>query len=47
MHAYLESLDASVFVLMTNDVCCRIAYRMLWLMVAGMIESGMHFVHLV
>ena len=45
LHASLESLGASVFVLMI--ICCRIAWRMNWVMVVGMSESGMLVVHLV
>ena len=47
LQASLESLGASVFVLMIYGVCCRIACRMLWVMMVGMSESGMHVVHLV
>ena len=45
MQASLESLGASVFVLMIFDVCCRIAYRMLWVVVTGVSEFEMHVAH--
>jgi hypothetical protein len=41
LQASLESLGASVFVLLVVDVCCRIAWRMVWVMMVGMSESGM------
>ena len=47
LYASLESLGAFVFLLMTVGVCCRIASRILWVMVAEMSESGMHGVYLV
>ena len=36
----LESLGASLFVLMVVGDCCRIAWRMVWVMMVGMSESG-------
>jgi len=41
LQASLESLGAYVFVLMIVGVCCKIAWRMVWVMMVEMIESGM------
>ena len=37
----LESLGVSVLVLIVVGVCCKIAWRMVWVMNVGMHESGM------
>ncbi len=47
MHASLESMGASVFVLVIVGVCCSTAWRMFWVMADGMSDFGMPVVHLV
>ena len=47
LQASLESLCAYVFVLMIVGVCCRIAWRMVWVIMVGMSRSGMLVDHLV
>ena len=46
LQASLDSLGAFVFVRMVVGVCCRFAWRMLWVMTDGMSDSGMLVVHL-
>ena len=41
LQASLESLGASVFVLMIVGVCCRIAWRMVRVIMAGLSGSGL------
>jgi len=47
LHASLDSIEASGFVRMVVGVCCRIAWRMLWVKTDGMSDYGMLVVHLV
>ena len=47
MHASLESLGMSVFILMIVGVCYKIAWRVVWVMMVGTSESGMLVNHLV
>jgi len=44
--ASLEYLGASVFDLIVVGVCCRIAWRMVWVIYVGMRVSGMLVDHL-
>ena len=46
LHASLESLGAYVFVLMMAGFCCRIAWRMFWVMADRTSDYGMPVVHL-
>ena len=41
LHASLESLGLSVFDVMMVGTCCKMACRMLWVMVVGIRVSGM------
>ena len=43
----LDSLDVSMFVLMIVGVCRRSAWRIYWVMMVGISESGMLVDHLV
>jgi len=47
LHASLESLGAWVFVMMIVGTCCKMAWRMDWVMLVGMSVSEMLVVHLV
>jgi hypothetical protein len=47
LQASLEYLSAYMFDLIVASVCCRIAWRMVWVMNVGMRESGMLVDHLV
>ena len=47
LQASLESLGVSVLILMVVGVCCRIAWRIVLMMMVGMSESGMLVDHLV
>ena len=47
MQTSLEYLGAFVFDLIVVGVCCRIAWRMVWVMNVGMRVSGMLVDHLV
>jgi hypothetical protein len=47
LQASLEYSSAFVFDLIVVGVCCRIAWRMVWVMNAGMRVSGMLVDHLV
>ena len=47
LQASLESVGVFVFDLMIVGTCCKIAWRMVWVMLVAMSVSGMLVVHLV